>query len=247
MSQLAAQLVLHPSVSQSLRVASQTVGRDKVYRLVQNYARFYAWVLTSRGADKADIAKYNALKSHLGTARKLMRLGKPLEHLQAALRLSLASGPAPEQITAVARQLAYFFYLSLDAIAWAHTIKFANLKPETATKLTKTANRAWLAGILLNIVHAAIKTVRLRKEAKVLRYETSEKEVGVEADRQTRLRAIATSREAIRHQFIIDALDLWTPATALGLSTLNDGFVGIFAMISSFMALEKLWAAAAKY
>ena len=90
----------------------------QVYRAVQNFARFYAWFLVSRGASKVDVAEWNALKSHLATARKLMRLGKPIEHLQAALRTALAPGPAAEQLTAVARQLAYFIYLSLDALAW---------------------------------------------------------------------------------------------------------------------------------
>ncbi|KAF7307026.1 Peroxisomal biogenesis factor [Mycena indigotica] len=251
---LASQVVLHPTVSQTLRLAATTVGRDKVYRLVQNYARFYAWFLLSRGHDKADIAKYNALKSHLGTARKLMRLGKPFEHLQAALRAALSAGPALEQLLAVARQLAYFFYLSLDALAWAHSIKFTTFKAETATKITKIANRAWLAGILLSIINAEAKLLRIRAGE-------GDKDVGLEADRQARLKLIATyvsqeyrstivdfasNRSAIRHQFIIDALDVWIPATALGLSNLNDGVVGIFGVISSAMALEKLWAAAGK-
>ncbi|KAJ7070913.1 peroxisomal biogenesis factor 11, partial [Mycena amicta] len=235
------QVLLHPTALRSVRVLSTTVGRDKVYRAVQNFARLYAWFLVSRGASKVDVAKWNALKSHLATARKLMRLGKPIEHLQAALRTALAPGPAAEQLTAVARQLAYFIYLSLDALAWAHSIKFTTFQPPT-----KIANRAWLAGILLSIVNAAIKTARLAKETKLLRHKQSEKDLGSEADRQVRLHAIATNRAAIRHQFIIDALDLWIPATALGLSNLNDGFVGLFGVISSVMALEKLWAAEKK-
>jgi peroxin-11B len=78
-----------------------------------------------------------------------------------------------------------------------------------------------------------------------------EKDLGLEADRETRLRVIAASvslqnfsppihfifyrtRAAVRHQFIIDMLDLWNPATSLGLSNLNDGVVGIFGSVSSF-------------
>ncbi|KAF7320455.1 Peroxisomal biogenesis factor [Mycena kentingensis (nom. inval.)] len=245
MSTLASQLVLHPAVSQSLRVAATTVGRDKLYRAVQNFARFYVWFLLSRG-DKADAVKWNALKGHLGTARKLMRLGKPLEHLQAALRAAFSPGSAAEQLTTIGRQLAYFLYLSLDAVTWAHSIKFTTLQTETAAKVARIANRAWLAGILLSIANAAIRTSRLTRESKALRSKSSEKDVGVDADRQTRLQSIATTRAAIRHQFIIDALDLWIPASALGLSNVNDGVVGICGVISSLMALEKLWAAAAK-
>ncbi|KAJ7631084.1 peroxisomal biogenesis factor 11 [Roridomyces roridus] len=246
MASVMSQVVLHPSVSQALQVGSTTLGRDKLYRAVQNFARFYAWFLVSRG-HKADSARWTALKSHLGIARKLLRLGKPMEHLQAALRATMAAGPAGEQILTIARQLSYFVYLTLDTFTWAQTIKFLAFQPETATKIGKLANRSWLVGILLSIAHAAVKTARLARERNILKAsKQAEKDVGLEADREARLRAIATARAAVRHQFIIDSLDLWTPATALGLSTMNDGLVGIFAMISSFMALEKIWTAAGK-
>ena len=35
-------------------------------------------------------------------------------------------------------------------------------------------------------------------------------------------------RAATRHQFIIDILDVWLPASNLGLVNLNDGILGIF-------------------
>lgn len=47
-----------------------------------------------------------------------MRLGKPLEHLQAALRAAQISGDASEQLTAIGRQLSYFGYLTYDALVW---------------------------------------------------------------------------------------------------------------------------------
>ena len=50
-----------------------------------------------------------------------MRLGKPIEHLQAALRATFAHGPASETITTVARQVAYFGYLSYDVLVWVRT------------------------------------------------------------------------------------------------------------------------------
>jgi len=86
MATVASQLILHPVVSQGLKVLSTTVGRDKVrvqfvgfssvvypplkvYRAIQNFARSYAWLLLSSN-NKADAAKWNALKSHLALGRK---------------------------------------------------------------------------------------------------------------------------------------------------------------------------------
>lgn len=50
--------------------------------------------------------------------RLVMRLGKPLEHLQAALRAAQNTDHFGEQITTIGRQLAYTGYLAYDSIIW---------------------------------------------------------------------------------------------------------------------------------
>ena len=50
-----------------------------------------------------------------------MRLGKPIEHLQAALRAALSNVPPLETLMAIARQIGYFAFLSYDAIVWVMT------------------------------------------------------------------------------------------------------------------------------
>lgn len=62
--------------------------------------------------------------------------------------------------------------------------------------------------------------------------------VHLNSERYTRKSAVAYScplptifhsmRTATRHQFIIDILDVWLPASNLGLVNLNDGILGIF-------------------
>lgn len=47
-----------------------------------------------------------------------MRLGKPMEHLQAALRATATPADFGEQITTIGRQLGYFGYLTYDAVVW---------------------------------------------------------------------------------------------------------------------------------
>lgn len=47
-----------------------------------------------------------------------MRLGKPVEHLQAALRAAQSPAELGEQLATIARQLSYFGYLTYDAIVW---------------------------------------------------------------------------------------------------------------------------------
>jgi len=63
------QVIFHPVVLQGLKFGGTTVGRDKVYRALQYFARFYAWHLANKG-DKLEALRWVALKGHLGTARK---------------------------------------------------------------------------------------------------------------------------------------------------------------------------------
>jgi len=48
----------------------------------------------------------------------VMRLGKPMEHLQVALRATQTLGDTSEQITTIGKQLGYFGYLAYDAVVW---------------------------------------------------------------------------------------------------------------------------------
>lgn len=83
-----------------------------------------------------EAARWSALKSHLALARKrescvflffvrnltclspVMRLGKPVEHLQAALRAAQTTGDVGEQLATIGRQIGYFGYLTYDAVVW---------------------------------------------------------------------------------------------------------------------------------
>lgn len=57
----------------------------------------------------------------------VMRVGKPLEHLQAALKALNSSARPGEQITTVLRQLSYASYLIYDAAVWVSTLRLNNL------------------------------------------------------------------------------------------------------------------------
>ncbi|KAG9094183.1 Peroxisomal membrane protein PMP27 [Ceratobasidium sp. UAMH 11750] len=247
MSDVASQLVLHPVISQSIKVLATTLGRDKLYRTVQYFARFLAWFLLARGF-KLEAARWNSLKAALASGRKLMRLFKPLEHLQAALRASQLSSLRAypiDQYTTIARQLSYAGYLSLDAIVWLNSVRFLALPPTAAAKVNKASQRFWLSGILFSIVHGLVKVARLANEAKRLR-SISEKGVGADADRLSRAQALDIDRINTRYQLIQDSFDFFLPASNLGLVNVNDGVAGIIGVITSVMALQLQWKAVGK-
>jgi peroxin-11B len=275
---LSSQVVLHPVVSQNIRLLSTTVGREKTLRAVQNFARILAYLLLLRG-QTISAQRWGALQSHLALARKrtcgvlashvlshphlslaVVQLGKPVEHLQAALRAQSTS-EAGERYASTARQLSYAGYLALDAVVWANAVRFLLLKPTTAARINKAANRLWLAGILFSLTHGLLKAGRLAQDARRLRTGGyGEKDLGAETERQAqvkalnscvphvdhspcpdRMLAVVRQRATTRYQFIMDCVDVWLPATALGFVGVNDGLVGLCGLITSVMALRTQW------
>jgi len=61
------------------------------------------------------------------TLQLVMRLGKPMEHLQAALRASASNKSSVETLLLIARHVGYFAFLSYDAIAWVRHPTFARV------------------------------------------------------------------------------------------------------------------------
>jgi len=100
-------LVYHPTVAHYLKYVSTTVGRDKVLRTLQYFSRFLAWYLYRTNATPQSIAPFEAIKKQFGLARKLMRVGKNVEHFKAAAVAADSKGTDPVlKYCAVGRQQA---------------------------------------------------------------------------------------------------------------------------------------------
>jgi peroxin-11B len=42
-------------------------------------------------------------------------------------------------------------------------------------------------------------------------------------------------------QLVTDSFDIWLPANSLGYSHFNEGVIGFFGAMTSYMALQKQW------
>ncbi|GAA6046379.1 hypothetical protein JCM3770_004891 [Rhodotorula araucariae] len=228
------QLVLHPAITAALKVGSTTVGRDKLYRAVQYYARFLAWYCLRKGFTNETVARLNALKSTLGLSRKLMRLGKPLEHLQAAVKGLDISDPVIK-VTTVGRQIGYAGYLFNDMLIWLHTAKVRPFTAPTIKRIQQRAARLWMTGIACSIVCSVYKLYGLQqREAAVRRALGGEKA----DERKVELKTIRTQQAATRYQLVQDGLDILIPSGTLGFHSLNDGALGLVGTVTSFMGLR---------
>jgi peroxin-11B len=114
----------------------------------------------------------------------------------------------------------------------AQQIKFLAPTPQRAQKHLEVSLRFWLAGIILSLINGFAKANRLANRARALAASprTGEK-IGSEAERKAALNAVVKESKAVRYQLVIDSLDVWLPATGLGLASVNDGVAGILGCV----------------
>ncbi|KAK7755090.1 Peroxisomal membrane protein PMP27 [Diatrype stigma] len=227
-------LIYHPTVSHYLKYAATTTGRDKLLRTIQYFARFYAWYLLRTNGTSSEIAPFEALKKQLGLARKLLRVGKFLEHLKAAALATdsgKAGGDPVLRYATVGRQLGYAGYLTLDMTT---VLDAAGVRRwDGAKRAGREAARFWAAGLACSVVAQAYTLYRLReREAKL---DKKEGEGVVESKR------IAIERKTSQLQLLSDLCDLTIPSSSLGWVALDDGLVGLAGTLSSLIGVYTQW------
>jgi peroxin-11B len=141
-----------------------TVGRDKFLRTLQYFSRFYAWYLYRTNHPQSSIAPFEAIKKQFGLARKIMRIGKFVEHFKAAAQAADTKAMDPVlRYLAVGRQLGYAGYMFLDNLTVADAI---GARKSAATKsLQREAYRMWFAGLTFNIAAGLYTLYRLRERS----------------------------------------------------------------------------------
>jgi peroxin-11B len=150
-----------------------TVGRDKILRTLQYFSRFYAWYLYRTNNPPAAIAPFTAIKTQFGLTRKIMRVGKFVEHFKAASELYDASakvrangGDQVLQYLQILRQLGYGFYLTCDMLT---VLDAAGIKKSTSAKnLQQQAYKAWFVGLLASALAGFYSNYQLMQRAKTI-------------------------------------------------------------------------------
>jgi peroxin-11B len=226
-------VVYHPALAHYLRFVATTVGRDKIMRTLQYFSRFYAWYLLRTNRPQSAIEPFNAIKKQFGTTRKILRIGKFLEHLKAAAIAADNKAPIDPVLRylAIGRQLGYAGYLTLDTIGVVDAMGIKKLS--YAKKLQDNAYRCWMAGLIFSAVSGVYSLWRLQEKEK--KVDRKEGEGVVEAKK------IEKERSTARTQLVSDVCDLAAPVSALKYMDLDDGIVGIGGTISSLIGLQSQW------
>ncbi|RKF63815.1 Peroxisomal membrane protein PMP27 [Erysiphe neolycopersici] len=225
-------LVYHPSVDHYLKFVATTTGRDKLIRTFQYFARFYAWYLFRTNKSPSEIAPFEAIKKQFSLTRKLLRIGKNVEHFKAAcLAADSKNLDTMLRFCAVGRQLGYAGYLSFDAAVYFDAAGI--LKSPSVKRIQRESNKCWICGLLFGTISGLYSLYLLKQQESRIDRKNGEDVVAS--------RRIQKERTAINLQLISDLCDLTIPTSAIGLVNLDDGIVGLAGTLSSLIGVYTQW------
>ncbi|KAF1912157.1 peroxisomal biogenesis factor 11 [Ampelomyces quisqualis] len=226
-------LIYHPTVSHYLKFIATTVGRDKLLRTLQYFSRFLAWYLYRTNRPMSTIAPFEATKKQFGATRKLMRVGKFVEHFRAAAVASDAKSMDPVlRFTTIGRQLGYAAYMLLDnaCVLDATAIR----KFGAAPRLLREGYRAWFTGLSFSIASGLYSYYNLSLRTKAIASSADPEKV-VESKK------VEKDLNAVKIQLLSDLCDITIPSSALGWVELDDGIVGLAGTTSSLLGVWGQW------
>lgn len=252
-------VIYHPTITHYLKFVGTTVGRDKLLRTLQYFARFYAWYLLRTNATKTAIQPWETMKKQFGLVRKVLRAGKNVEHFKAAALAADNKTMDPVlRYTAVGRQLGYAGYLSMDLLTLLDATGIK--KSPNAKRLQQEAYRFWAAGITFSIVGQLYTLWQLKKrEEKVDRKEGEgvvegkriakyvfekgwmDDEDDDDDDDDDDANVGNRERAASRLQLTSDLCDITVPLSALAWVNFDDGIVGLAGTFSSLLGVYSQW------
>lgn len=232
-------------VDHILKYLNTTTGREKLYRTIQYFSRFYAWHLFRQGADKATVARWNNLKTALGTGRKLFRLFKPIEFGKGAI----AALNVPDDVLRVSgamKQIGYLGYYLLEMFVYLHQIGFITLKNQK--KIADTSFKFWAGALTVSILSGLYKLRQvqgriemLQRNSKLVKASTSEKDAQRAADLKFQEKTLGKEKKDAVYQLVQDAIDFVIPTSSVGWINADEGLVGIAGTITSIMGAQTQW------
>ncbi|CDS08704.1 hypothetical protein LRAMOSA10065 [Lichtheimia ramosa] len=218
------------------RYLNTTVGREKLWRFVQYFSRFYVFYLFRTGASKDTIQRWNDLKNNVSIARKFFRLFKQFEFGSNAAK-SLALPDEVLKTTGALKQIGMLVYYTCEALVLANTVKF--YKFSSAPEFQKFGFKAWLFALCMSVISSLYKHKRLAVRAHML-----QKREGVTEEKQNyeeEAASLVREKKAVNKQLVQDLIDMVIPVAGLNIIGFDEGIVGIAGMITSSMAIHAQW------
>ncbi|KAI8806511.1 peroxisomal biogenesis factor 11 [Cladochytrium replicatum] len=230
------QLQLIATADHSVKFLSTAMGRDRIYRFIQFYARYLVWRLQKNGGDKDTIERLQKLGSSLAQTRKLLSAGRQLEFVR-GIQKALTVKDDITRLTTIVKNICLSIWLTYDFLGWAHTAgvyKFESIK-----EINKRGFQFWLLALATSILGNAHKlrlnAIKLELEGKSLR-KSPKDETSVKA-----IRALKSERSKLVLATVQDSLDSLIPISALEYVNIESGYVGLIGAITSALGGYTQW------
>ena len=135
-----------------IKISSTLAGRDKLIRLVQYSCRLRIWfLLNNKHSSQLLQERWGMLVRQLNSTRKLLRVGKAPEYVQAAIKIiAIDNHDHFLQYLLSLRQLLFASYVALDN---ATVLDSLGVYPwRSARRIQVEASRLWLGAIVCGLV-----------------------------------------------------------------------------------------------
>ncbi|ORZ37702.1 peroxisomal biogenesis factor 11 [Catenaria anguillulae PL171] len=227
------------------KYTATTVGRDKLYRLIQYLSKFLAHRLLTLDAkaNKDTIDKLTKLVKHLSLSRKLMRIGRPLEYAQNLLTNVPATKDPVIRYCLIGKNMLLTVWMGYDFLAWAQGVGL--WKSTDAKRMQERTNRFWFAGLACGLVSTVYQIhVNMSKYVRfacVRLLSLSRFRSMLSTHLLTYPRSVYSTRSKLLRQIFQELLDILVPAKGLGYHSLSDGVIGLTGALTSAMGAQAQW------
>ncbi|KZC07566.1 PREDICTED: peroxisomal membrane protein 11B [Dufourea novaeangliae] len=215
-----------------IKLNEQTAGRDRLIRLLQYGSRAYWYYAQNVRTTQHSAEILRSLEYTFSSFRKLLRLGRCLDSLYAAVKMMKYPDGAI-RVLLTASKIANALFLLTDHIIWIGRVGLHKVNIE---KWSKTANKYWLINIIINLIRDVYEIIKiLENEGKNALLKTSN--VSFNAWKQYKVLLQLKNHKEVVMDTIKNGCDLFIPLTALGFTKFTPGTIGIFGIISSLVGL----------
>ena len=219
-----------------LKLNEQTVGRDKIIRLLQYGSRAYWYYAQNTRSTQHSAEVLRSLEYTFSSFRKLLRLGRCLDSLYSALKVMKYPDLAV-RVTLTLSKISNALFLLADHIIWIGRVGLLRVNIE---KWSKIANKYWLMSIIMNLIRDIYEIITIIEHDEGKNVLMRKPNFSPDMWKQYKLLFHLKNHKDIAMDAIKNGCDLFIPLTALGFTKFSPGTIGIFGVISSIVGLYTL-------
>lgn len=219
-------------VTAVVKYNQQTLGRDKLCRIIQYGSRLSSYLLAQAGVSADLVNRAKTLDKQASTSRKIFRLGKSLDMILGAIRAKDLHHDNVLRVLIICRRITYTVYYIIDHITWAARLGLYKSNPKEWSKFQA---KFWVVALVFGLLRNLYDILNLLF-VPVKKHDGEESCV-----RGNTVSARLMSRPQVLLDTVKNSADFLLPFNVMGLIELNTGLAGLLGLISSIAGSIPVW------